>query len=106
MYTEIYYFADKNFQLDHYEYTLQLNVEYLKALQQKWKKDRISKREKEIKRQKQDGINSKMKNEQRQTEYLCYKTDFLFGKSRGPKVTLGILFWILNEQPVQVWEKK
>ena len=32
MYTEIHYFADKYYQSDHYEYTLQLNVEYLKAM--------------------------------------------------------------------------
>ena len=26
-------------------------------------------------------------------------------KVEAPKVTLGILFWIVNEHSVQVWEK-
>ena len=38
--------------------------------------------------------------------HLCYKTDFLFAKSQGPQITLGILFWILNKHSVQVWEKR
>ena len=37
--------------------------------------------------------------------HLCYRTDFLFVKSGGPKVTSGILLWILNEHSVQVWDK-
>ena len=31
---------------------------------------------------------------------------FYLQKVEAPKITLGILFWILNEHSVQVWEKK
>ena len=37
--------------------------------------------------------------------HLCYKTDFYLRKVEVPKVTLSILFWILNEHSVQVWER-
>ena len=33
------------------------------------------------------------------------KQTFYLQKVEAPKVTFGILFWILNEHSVQVWEK-
>ena len=34
------------------------------------------------------------------------KQTFYLQTIKAPKVTLGILFWILNEHSVQIWEKK
>ena len=40
-------------------------------------------------------------------EYTIFliKWTFYLQKVEAPKVTLGVLFWILNEHSVQVWEK-
>ena len=38
--------------------------------------------------------------------HLFYKTDFYLQKVEDPKVTVGMLLWIIDEHSLQVWEKR